>query len=126
MKGEMFGSAGTPKYKEYAEDIHASAVHLLGVITDIFDLTKAEAGKIKVDIRPIDVGRAVAAAVQMVRNQSEAGGVRLTNCVDDRIGQLQTDERKFKQAVVNVLSNAINFTPAGGDGIIRPGRCLHL
>ena len=59
------------------------------------------------------------AAVQMVRIQSEAGGVRLTNCVDDRIGQLQTDERKFVQAVVNVLSNAINFTPAGGSVTVR-------
>ena len=59
------------------------------------------------------------AAVQMVRIQSEAGGVRLTNCVDDRIGQLQTDERKFIQAVVNVLSNAINFTPAGGSVTVR-------
>ncbi len=80
---------------------------------------RAEAGKLKVDIRPIDVTRAVAAAVQMVRIQSEAGGVRLTNCVDDRIGQLQTDERKFIQAVVNVLSNAINFTPAGGSVTVR-------
>ena len=119
IKAEVYGPIGNLKYAEYIGDIHTAAVHLLGVIEDIFDLTKAETGNLKVAAEAVDVKRAITAAVQMVAGQSKTEGVRLTTRIETGIGDLRGDERRFTQAIINLLSNAIKFTPAGGSVTVR-------
>ncbi len=119
IKAEMYGPIGNRKYAEYIGDIHTAAVHLLGVIGDIFDLTKAETGKLKMAAEPVDVNRAITVAVQMVAGQSKTDRVRLTAQIETGIGDLRGDERRLTQAIINLLSNAIKFTPAGGSVTVR-------
>ena len=114
MASEFFGAHSDPRYREYAQDIYDSGRHLLEVINDILDLSKAEAGQLKLDQEMVDIGRTIGAAVRIVRVRAEEAGLALVvNCADEDL-VLWGDERKIKQILLNLLSNAIKFTPAGG------------
>jgi len=110
---EMFGALNA-KQKEYVRDINASGQHLLSLINDILDLAKVEAGRMEVDLREFDVGRALENARTLIRERAHSRGLRLEFAVDEGLGTWVADERKFKQVVVNLLSNAVKFTPPGG------------
>jgi signal transduction histidine kinase len=114
LKMEMFGPLGSARYKSYAEDIHASGEHLLGVIGDILDLSKAEANKLDVNEEEVFLGAAVGGCLRMFRSKAAGEGVRLST----HLGPwpvLRADERLVKQLMINLISNAIKFTPAGGE-----------
>ncbi len=111
---ELFGPIGSARYVEYARDIYDSGTHLLSVINDILDLSKAEAGRLRPVIRDIDLAPTVAACMRVVRERAVTGRVALTSSVAEDLPTIPADQRMVKQILLNLLSNAIKFTPEGG------------
>ncbi|TAN52509.1 MAG: GAF domain-containing protein, partial [Betaproteobacteria bacterium] len=102
------------KQLEYVNDIHASGKHLLGLINDILDLSKIEAGRMELDLADFDVPSALQNAMTLVKERAQRHGIALSLVIDLALGPVRADERKFKQIMLNLLSNAVKFTPEGG------------
>ncbi|HZI40599.1 MAG TPA: GAF domain-containing protein, partial [Gemmatimonadaceae bacterium] len=109
----MFGELNE-KQEEYLKDIHASGQHLLSLINDILDLSKIEAGKMDLELSDFDLPATIDNALMLVRERAGRRGIELQRGVDERLGQIQADERKIRQVLLNLLSNAIKSTPEGG------------
>ncbi len=105
---------GTPQHRGYLEDIHTSGLHLLSLINDILDLSKIEAGAENLDDDLLDVGELATSVLRVVRQRADKSGLRIERSDDDGLPPLRADERKLKQALLNLLINAIKFTPSGG------------
>lgn len=118
---EMFGAVN-PKQAEYLEDINSSGKHLLALINDILDLSKIEAGKIELELSPIDLEATLADAMTLLRDRATKSSVVLALQCPEPIGTWIADVRKFKQIMVNLLSNAVKFTPSGGQVTVRAER----
>ena len=114
MSAEMFGKIAERRYVEYSRDILVSGQHLLALINDILDMSKIEAGKLNLRKEPLDVAEAVAEAVRLVRARAETSGLELIVEAPSLLPNVQADERAFKQILLNLLSNALKFTPTGG------------
>ena len=114
LRAEMFGPVGNSRYRHYAEDIHDSGIHLLDLINDILDLSKAEAGKIELNEEAVDVEKTVRDSLTMVRQSADHAGVRLMAEIADALPLLRADERRLKQILLNLISNGVKFTPSGG------------
>ena len=114
MQKNMFGPLGSQKYAEYAEDIHESGRYLLEVINDILDMSKIEAGRLTLDIKPIDAGAIIKDSMRIVSRSAEQRGVALSR-IGPELVPLSADDRALKQILLNLLSNAVKFTPRGGD-----------
>ncbi len=114
MMQESMGPVGTPVYLDYLKHINSSGAHLLELINDILDLSKLEAGHFELREGIVDLWEVVEGATAMVQLRAEAGGVRLVNAVRPGI-TLQADETAVRQIVLNVVANAIKFTPSGGE-----------
>jgi GAF domain-containing protein len=110
---KMFGELNE-KQEEYSKDIHASGQHLLSLINDILDLSKIEAGRMELELSDFHLPTALDSALTLVRERAGRRSIALHLSVDERLGQIQADERKVRQVVLNLLSNAIKFTPEGG------------
>ena len=113
LSERMFGELNE-KQEEYLKDIYASGMHLLSLINDILDLSKIEAGRMELELMDFDLPTALDSALTLVRERAARRGISLDSNVDERLGQIQADERKIRQVVLNLLSNAIKFTPEGG------------
>jgi len=113
LSERMFGELNE-KQEEYLKDIYASGQHLLSLINDILDLSKIEAGRMELELTDFDLPMALENALMLVRERAGRRGMALHLNVDERLGQIQADERKIRQVVLNLLSNAIKFTPEGG------------
>jgi signal transduction histidine kinase len=100
-----------PKYIDYARDIREAGGHLLGVINDILDIAKIEAGQLDLQEDAFDPGHALAVCINMLSNRAEEAGVHLIRKGGESQWSIWGDEKKFKQIVLNLLSNAIKFTP---------------
>jgi signal transduction histidine kinase len=109
----MFGELNE-KQDEYLKDIHASGQHLLSLINDILDLSKIEAGRMELEVTDFDLPNAIDNALILVRERATRRGITLGHSVDERLGTIRGDERKVKQVLLNLLSNALKFTPEGG------------
>jgi signal transduction histidine kinase len=109
----MFGDVNE-KQTEYLQDILESGRHLLSLINDILDLSKIEAGRMELEATDFDLPSAVENALTLVRERASRRGIRLEHTVDERLGDIRADERKVKQVLLNLLSNALKFTPEGG------------
>jgi two-component system, NtrC family, sensor kinase len=109
----MFGELNE-KQDEYLRDIYASGQHLLSLINDILDLSKIEAGRMELEVADFDLPAAIDNALMLVRERAGRRGITLGHSVDERLGQIRGDERKVKQVLLNLLSNALKFTPEGG------------
>jgi len=118
MRDRLLGSIGNPRYAEYADDIHSSGTHLLGIINDILDLSKVEAGRLELTEELIDLNVIVKSTVALLRDRAAAGGLEIKAELMGQRVQIRGDERKLKQIVTNLLSNAVKFTPAGGEIVI--------
>ena len=114
IQGEMFGPVGIAKYVEYARDIHASGRHLLELINDILDLSKIESGKLELRAERIAIGPVVEECLTLVRNRAQKSDVALKTDIAPGLPLLTCDARALKQVLLNFLSNAVKFTPAGG------------
>jgi signal transduction histidine kinase len=91
------------KQEEYLKDIHASGEHLPSLINDILDLSKIEAGRMELELSEFDLPTALDSALTLVRERAGRRGIALHMNVDSRLGQIQADERKVRQVVLNLL-----------------------
>lgn len=114
IRSEAFGPVGNDRYRGYASDVHESAHHLLTMINDLLDLSKAESGHIDVRIEPIEVGSLVEASTRMMQALADEKNVALDLAVPDILPVVRTDEGRLRQVLLNILSNAVKFTPSGG------------
>ena len=110
---KMFGDINE-KQAEYLQDILESGRHLLFLINDILDLSKIEAGRMELELAEFDLPTAIENSLILVRERASRRGIRLGSTVDERLGMFSGDERKVKQVLLNLLSNALKFTPEGG------------
>ena len=109
----LFGEINE-KQAEYLSDILESGRHLLSLINDILDLSKIEAGRMELEPTDFDLPAAIENALILVRERAQRHGITLGRTVDERLGMIRADERKVKQVLLNLLSNALKFTPDGG------------
>ena len=109
----MFGEIND-KQAEYLSDILESGRHLLSLINDILDLSKIEAGRMELEPSDFDLPSAIENTLILVRERAQRRAITLGHTVDERIGTIRADERKVKQVLLNLLSNALKFTPEGG------------
>jgi GAF domain-containing protein len=109
----MFGDVNA-KQAEYLQDIMESGRHLLSLINDILDLSKIEAGHMELEPADFDLAGAIDNALTLVRERATRRGITLARSIDERLGLIRGDERKVKQVLLNLLSNALKFTPEGG------------
>jgi signal transduction histidine kinase len=114
MKSEMFGPIGQAKYKQYVSDINRSGSHLLQLINDILDVAKIEVGAQPLNESVIDLAGSLKQCGQLMEAQARGAGVSLAVEASARLPAVRADATRFRQVVLNVLSNAIKFTPAGG------------
>jgi signal transduction histidine kinase len=112
---EVLGPLGSERYRSYAQDIHASGSHLLDIINDVLDLSKAVAGKLELNEGWFDARNAVNDACRVVRQRITEANLRLTVALPPGELMLYADELKLKQMLLNLLSNAYKFTSAGGN-----------
>ncbi len=117
MANELFGPLGDARYKGYAGDILKSGQHLLSLINDILDMAKIEAGKLTLHYEQVSLKEVVDDAARLMRGKIQEAGLNLL--VDaPEIPDIEADHRGLKQVVLNLISNAVKFTPEGGDIIV--------
>lgn len=126
---EMFGPFSDPRQKEYVGLVRESGQHLLSVVTSILDVSKIECGAYTTEPEPFHFAEAVEMCHSMMRMQAEAKAITLTTQVPADIGEINADRRAVQQILINLVSNAVKFTPDGGAvgiGAKRIGSHLHF
>jgi two-component system, cell cycle sensor histidine kinase PleC len=118
MESGMFGTLGSEKYQEYCHDILTSGHYLLEVINDILDMSKIEAGRMKLDMEPLDLSKTLAESLRVVSGRADDKNLLLDADIEGTISVV-ADRRAIKQIIVNLLSNAVKFTPDGGKVVVR-------
>lgn len=118
MQSGMFGDLGSPRYGEYCKDIHQSGKYLLGVINDILDMSRIEAGRMVLDLEDLELDDLIGESVRIVKAQAEAENIAVSTDIDENI-RLRGDRKAVKQIMLNLLSNAVKFTPDGGNITVR-------
>ena len=118
MQSGMFGALGSDKYGEYCRDIRASGQYLLAVINDILDMSRIEAGRFRLAKREISVDKAVEKAMKLVRERGRCKQIQFTVQALPN-ATVPADERALQQILVNLLDNAVKFTPEGGRVAVR-------
>lgn len=114
MKLEIFGPLGNKQYVEYAKDINDSGSHLLDVVNDILDLSRVEAGSDQLIEEKVQIGEVVRRVLDLVQPQAEKARIVCTLDTPDNLPCLVADERKVKQILINIVSNAIKFNVENG------------
>ncbi len=117
MRMRMFGPI-SDRYGEYAELIHESGRHLLDLINDVLDMSKIEADRYELDRETFDVAEAAEAALRLMRGQAASAGVSLRQSLPARGLEVDADRRALKQMILNLLANALKFTPRGGSTVL--------
>ena len=128
MESNMFGPLGSDKYHEYCGDIRSSGQYLLEVINDILDMSKIEAGRIRLDFEDLELDALLSEAMRVVSARAEEKQLDVASRISPDL-RLRADRRALKQVLLNLLSNAVKFTPAGGRITVRgrvSGECIVL
>ena len=118
MQQELFGRLGSNKYREYCRDIYESGDYLLGVINDVLDMSKIEAGRFALDMETIDLDAMVSETTRIVMPQVNEKGLYISATVDAGL-EVVADRRAVKQILLNLISNAVKFTAKGGCVTVR-------
>ncbi|WP_009868974.1 PAS-domain containing protein [Paramagnetospirillum magnetotacticum] len=115
---EMFGPVGE-RYRTYGQDINAAGQHLLAMINDILDISRIEIGAFTLCIEPVDPHELAYSCLRLVGSRAEAGNVDLSEDMPESLPHLMIDSRRTKQILINLLGNAVKFTPPGGKVTLR-------
>jgi len=118
MKTQVFGEHVVPAYKEYSSDIHNSGVHLLGLINEILDLSRIEAGRYEESVSLVSI---VEDCHHLLKLGATNRGIAIHEIFETALPRLWADERAIRQICLNLLSNAIKFTPQGGEIWLKGG-----
>jgi len=118
MATERFGPIGHPRYVEYANDIGRSGRHVLDIVNDLLDISKIEAGEMELDFIAVGLNETVSEAVSLVQPQANGQRVIIRTALSHAVPPVVADLRSVKQIVLNILSNAIRFTPSGGQIVV--------
>jgi two-component system cell cycle sensor histidine kinase PleC len=121
MKTEVFGEHAVPAYKEYSADIHNSGVHLLGLINEILDLSRIEAGRYELNEESVSLVGIVEDCHHLLKLRATNRGITLHEVFEPELPRLWADERAIRQICLNLLSNAIKFTPQAGEIWLKVG-----
>jgi two-component system cell cycle sensor histidine kinase PleC len=114
MKSKVFGPLGSAKYEEYAGTIHASGRHLLAVVDDILDMARIEGGKAVLHESVFSLRAALGNCAQLIAPEAERHGQTFVARIADGLPAVRGDEAKLNQIVLNLLANAVRYTPRGG------------
>jgi two-component system cell cycle sensor histidine kinase PleC len=121
MKNEIFGGHSVATYKDYSGDIHSSGVHLLGLINEILDLSRIEAGRYELNEESISLAHVVEDCHHLLKLRASNRGIAIHDLYEPNLPRLWADERAVRQICLNLLSNAIKFTPQGGEVWLKVG-----
>jgi two-component system cell cycle sensor histidine kinase PleC len=121
MKTEVFGEHSVPAYKEYSADIHNSGVHLLGLINEILDLSRIEAGRYELNEESVSLAAIVEDCHHLLKLRATNRGITIHEIFEADLPRLWADERAVRQICLNLLSNAIKFTPQAGEIWLKAG-----
>ncbi|MGL4974251.1 MAG: sensor histidine kinase [Bosea sp. (in: a-proteobacteria)] len=121
MKHEVFGPHASAAYKEYSGDIHSSGQHLLNLINEILDLSRIEAGKYELNEDAVSLAHVAEDCRHMLNLRAKAKSQTIKESIETTLPKIWADERAIRQVMLNILSNAIKFTPEGGEIIIKVG-----
>jgi two-component system, cell cycle sensor histidine kinase PleC len=119
IKDEVLGPNGNANYKSYAGDIHASGVHLLKLINEVLDLSRIEAGRYELMEKTVDLAAIARECVHLLRLDAKAKNLRLATTFKADMPCVRADERALRQICLNLLANAIKFTPEDGAVAVR-------
>jgi PAS domain S-box-containing protein len=118
MMDERFGPIGNERYRQYLKDIHASGGHLISLVNDLLDLSKIEAGKLDLTFVSVNLNDLVQQCVAIMQQQANRERVIIRTSLPVNLPQIVADARSMRQIALNLLSNSIKFTGAGGQIII--------
>jgi two-component system, cell cycle sensor histidine kinase PleC len=121
MKSELFGAHVVEQYREYSNDIHGSGQHLLNIINEILDLSRIEAGRYELHEEAVDLASTVDDTRHMLDMRARNKLITIRTAMDSTMPRLWADERSVRQIIINLLGNAIKFTPQGGEVMIKVG-----
>ncbi|MCK5546348.1 MAG: PAS domain S-box protein [Rhodospirillaceae bacterium] len=113
MISGLFGKLDK-RYKEYIGNISDSGKHLLGVINDILDVSRVESGNMEINPERIKVSELINLSIRLINDRAKAGNIKLIKKIDKNLPDINVDAQRMKQAIINILSNAVKFTPEGG------------
>jgi len=112
---EMAGPVNNDRYLEYAQIIHSSGVHVLSMVNDLLDLSKLDAGKLELQVEPVEILKIIIDCVRLVGAQATRDHIGISVHVFDGVDRLCGDSKRLRQMLLNLLSNALKFTPVGGE-----------
>jgi len=118
MMQEQFGPIGNERYREYLKDVHASGGHLLSLINDLLDLSKIEAGKLQLTFTGVALNDLMQQCVAIMQPQANRERIIIRTALTPALPQVVADARSVRQIVLNLLSNSLKFTAAGGQVIV--------
>lgn len=118
MAEERFGPIGNERYRDYLADINKSGRHVLDLVNDLLDISKIEAGKQELEFESVALNEAIGEAIAMVQPQANRNQIIVRSSLESTVPPVVADLRSVKQIVLNLLSNAIRFTHAGGQVIV--------
>ena len=121
MKGELFGPHSVASYKEYSNDIHSSGQHLLMLINEILDLSRVEAGRYELKEESVSLGNVVEDCRHLLSMRAKKRDITISEAIEPNLPRVWADERAMRQITLNLLTNAIKFTPQGGSVQIKVG-----
>jgi PAS domain S-box-containing protein len=118
MMDERFGPVGNERYRQYLKDIHTSGGHLISLLNDLLDLSKIEAGKLELTFVSVNLNDLLQQCVAIMQQQANRERVIIRTSLPPNLPQIVADARSVRQIALNLLSNSIKFTGAGGQVIV--------
>ncbi len=121
LKGELFGAHANPAYRDYSADIHSSGQHLLMLINEILDLSRVEAGRYELKEESVSLVNVAQECRHLLTIRAQKRDINMIEALEPSLPRIWADERAVRQVVLNLLTNAIKFTPQGGQVTLKVG-----